>query len=90
MLLMEFHGSEAGVKEQAETVQALAAEHGGEAFQWARTPEERTRLYPAAAYDAAGGGTPSPSDGRRRVAPLFVAGRGGPAVAAVAVMVPVL
>ncbi len=47
MLLMEFHGSEAGVQEQAETVQALAADHGGEAFQWARTPEERTRLWTA-------------------------------------------
>jgi D-lactate dehydrogenase (cytochrome) len=47
MLLMEFHGSEAGVQEQAETVQALAAEHGGEAFQWAKTPEERTRLWTA-------------------------------------------
>ncbi len=47
MLLMEFHGSEAGVQEQAETVQALAAEHGGEAFEWARTPEARTRLWAA-------------------------------------------
>ncbi|MBA4177859.1 MAG: 2-hydroxy-acid oxidase [Leptothrix sp. (in: Bacteria)] len=47
MLLMEFHGSEAGVREQAETVQALAREHGGEAFEWARTPEERTRLWTA-------------------------------------------
>ncbi len=47
MLLMEFHGSDASVKEQAETVQALAAEHGGEAFQWARTPEERTKLWAA-------------------------------------------
>ncbi len=47
MLLMEFHGSEAGVKEQAETVQALAREHGGEDFQWARTPEERTKLWTA-------------------------------------------
>jgi D-lactate dehydrogenase (cytochrome) len=47
MLLMEFHGSEAGVQEQAETVQALAAEHGGESFQWARTPEERTKLWTA-------------------------------------------
>ena len=47
MLLMEFHGSETGVQEQAETVQALAAEHGGEAFQWAKTPEERTRLWTA-------------------------------------------
>ena len=47
MLLMEFHGSEAGVKEQAETVQAITAEMGGEAFEWASTPEERTRLWTA-------------------------------------------
>ena len=47
MLLMEFHGSEAGVAEQAATVQALAAERGGMAFQWATTPEERTRLWTA-------------------------------------------
>ena len=44
MLLMEFHGSEAGVKEQAEMVQAIASELGGEDFEWASTPEERTRL----------------------------------------------
>jgi len=47
MLLMEFHGSPAGVKEQAEIVQAIASEHGGEGFQWATTPEERTRLWTA-------------------------------------------
>jgi len=47
MLLMEFHGSEAGVKEQAETVQAITHEFGGEDFQWASTPEERTRLWTA-------------------------------------------
>jgi len=47
MLLMEFHGSEAGVKEQAETVQAITADLGGEAFEWASTPEERTRLWTA-------------------------------------------
>jgi D-lactate dehydrogenase (cytochrome) len=47
MLLMEFHGSPASVQEQAETVQALAREHGGEDFQWARTPEERTKLWTA-------------------------------------------
>ena len=47
MLLMEFHGSEAGVAEQAATVQELAAERGGMAFQWATTPEERTRLWTA-------------------------------------------
>ena len=47
MLLMEFHGSDAGVAEQAATVQELAAERGGTAFEWARTPEERTRLWTA-------------------------------------------
>jgi D-lactate dehydrogenase (cytochrome) len=47
MLLMEFHGSPAGVKEQAETVQEIASEHGGNAFEWATTPEERTRLWTA-------------------------------------------
>jgi D-lactate dehydrogenase (cytochrome) len=47
MLLMEFHGSPAGVKEQAELVQEIAGEHGGKAFEWATTPEERTRLWTA-------------------------------------------
>ena len=47
MLLMEFHGSAASVKEQAETVQAICAEMGGEDFEWASTPEERTRLWTA-------------------------------------------
>ena len=47
MLLMEFHGSPAGVKEQAETVQEIASSHGGKAFEWATTPEERTRLWTA-------------------------------------------
>jgi D-lactate dehydrogenase (cytochrome) len=47
MLLMEFHGSEASVAEQAATVQDIAKEHGGADFEWARTPEERTRLWKA-------------------------------------------
>ena len=47
MLLMEFHGSAASVREQAETVQGVAAEHGGADFEWASTPEERTRLWTA-------------------------------------------
>ena len=32
LLLMEFHGSPAGVKEQAETVQEIASEYGGKAL----------------------------------------------------------
>ncbi|MDD5335415.1 MAG: FAD-linked oxidase C-terminal domain-containing protein [Rhodoferax sp.] len=47
LLLMEFHGSPSGVKEQAEAVQEIAAEFGGTAFEWATTPEERTRLWTA-------------------------------------------
>ena len=47
LLLMEFHGSPAGVKEQAQTVQEIASEFGGNAFEWATTPEERTRLWTA-------------------------------------------
>ena len=47
MLLMEFHGSQASVTEQAATVQEIAAEFGGAGFQWATTPEERTKLWTA-------------------------------------------
>jgi len=47
MLLMEFHGSPASVQEQAQTVQEIAHEFGGEAFEWATTPEARTRLWTA-------------------------------------------
>ncbi len=47
MLLMEFHGSAASVAEQAATVQEIAADFGGSGFQWATTPEERTKLWTA-------------------------------------------
>ncbi|MEP7182013.1 MAG: FAD-linked oxidase C-terminal domain-containing protein [Betaproteobacteria bacterium] len=54
-LFFEFHGSDAGVAEQAATMRALADEHGGSAFEWATKPEDRTRLWKArhAAYYAA-------------------------------------
>ncbi len=47
MLLMEFHGSPASVKEQAETVAQIAGDNQGADFEWADTPEARTRLWAA-------------------------------------------
>jgi D-lactate dehydrogenase (cytochrome) len=46
-LFFEFHGSDAGVKEQSEMMQGIAAEHGGSAFEWATRPEDRGRLWKA-------------------------------------------
>ena len=44
-LLLEFHDSESGVAEQAETFGSIAAEHGGSAFDWATRTEARTALW---------------------------------------------
>jgi D-lactate dehydrogenase (cytochrome) len=46
-LFFEFHGSEASVKEQAETVEAYALEYGGEGFKWTTRPEERSKIWKA-------------------------------------------
>ena len=46
-LFMEFHGSEAGVSEQAETVSEIAADNGGSEFQWTTKAEDRNRLWAA-------------------------------------------
>ena len=46
-LFFEFHGTEAGVKEQAELVQQVARDNGGQDFEWATRPEDRTKLWNA-------------------------------------------
>ncbi|MCX4160354.1 MULTISPECIES: FAD-linked oxidase C-terminal domain-containing protein [Paraburkholderia] len=46
-LFFEFHGTEAGVKEQAQQVQDIVAQHSGEDFEWATRPEDRSRLWNA-------------------------------------------
>jgi D-lactate dehydrogenase (cytochrome) len=47
LLLFEFQGSPASVKEQAKTVQEIAKDTGGTDFDWAENPEDRTRLWTA-------------------------------------------
>ena len=47
VLFVEFHGSPAGVAEQAERFGEIAADLGGGPFEWATKPEDRTRLWQA-------------------------------------------
>jgi D-lactate dehydrogenase (cytochrome) len=51
-LFLEFHGSEAYVKEQAEQVSEICAEFGAQGFEWTTQAEERTKLWQAR-HDAA-------------------------------------
>jgi D-lactate dehydrogenase (cytochrome) len=46
-LVMEFHGSNESVQEQARSVQDIAEELGGSNFQWATRPEDRSRIWKA-------------------------------------------
>lgn len=44
-LMIEFHGSDAGVAEQAELFAQISDSHGGQGFRWAVTEEERRALW---------------------------------------------
>ena len=46
-IFFEFHGTPAGVAEQAEATGAIAQECGGSDFAWSTTTEERNRLWQA-------------------------------------------
>jgi len=47
MLLVEFHGTDAGVAEQSERFGDIAKDLGGGPFEWATKAEDRTRLWQA-------------------------------------------
>ena len=47
MLLVEFHGTESGVAEQAQRFGEIVADNAGGNFIWATKPEDRTKLWQA-------------------------------------------
>jgi D-lactate dehydrogenase (cytochrome) len=47
LLLLEFHGTNAGVEEQARTFGEIAADCGGSGFAWVTRMEDRNRLWKA-------------------------------------------
>ncbi|WP_299424888.1 FAD-linked oxidase C-terminal domain-containing protein [uncultured Shimia sp.] len=47
LLLLEFHGSETGVAEQAEMFGHIAEEVGGTGFEWTQKAEDRNKLWQA-------------------------------------------
>ena len=46
-LFFEFHGTEAGVAEQIESVRAISEEFGGADFAWASKAEDRSKIWQA-------------------------------------------
>ena len=46
-LFFEFHGTPAGVAEQASQAEAIAADYGAHGFQWATDPADRQKLWQA-------------------------------------------
>jgi D-lactate dehydrogenase (cytochrome) len=46
-LFVEFHGTDAGVRDESVRFAEIAADHGGGPFDWATRTEDRTRLWQA-------------------------------------------